>query len=121
MPAAEQTAHEARLAKLAGQTARIQRLRSHPQANVERMVNAVKRAGAQPILIISPVLYRDYVYPDEALDAPVLNFADPRLAPEILRAQYRADDAHLTPEGARIYTDEAARRFLDLARAGARR
>ncbi|MEO8352428.1 MAG: hypothetical protein ABI680_11900 [Chthoniobacteraceae bacterium] len=109
--------YEAQLKKLMGEEQRAQLVNPQLQRNLEVMVRRVRELGATPIFIIAPVLNREIRLPGGALaDVPVLNFSNLVNSRQLLETKYRADSAHLTPEGAVLFSEEFARRFIDLLR-----
>ncbi len=109
--------YKAQLKNLTGKTQRIRPLNPESQQNLEIMVRRARALGATPIFVIAPTLNRELRLPGgELADIPVLNFSDLENSRQLLEPQYRADPAHLTPEGAVLFSEEFARRFIELQR-----
>lgn len=85
-----------------------------PQQNLERMLAAIRRAGAQPILFLAPTSSGIVFRPRRAV-APLLDFSDPRASPQLFDPRHRADLGHLNSAGADAFTRALFERFLPLA------
>jgi hypothetical protein len=77
------------------------------------IVNEVKAAGLQPILILPPsVDFREnFVGLPESV--PVWRYNDPNRFPQLYETANRFDDAHLNHRGAMIFTDLLADDFVE--------
>jgi hypothetical protein len=88
------------------------------QAGLERMVNAIVKAGAQPILLVAPAPDARDFYPtvDRERELTILDFSDVRQNAELFLPEHRLDVAHLNTVGAKLFTEDLARRFAALAK-----
>lgn len=116
MSDAEREKYDAYLKKLRSKAPRITRVNPQSQRNLELIAGAIRRAGARPYFVVSPVPNRESRHPREDLDAPVLDFSNVHTSGEILLSKFRIDGAHLSEEGAALYTEEFSRRFIALVR-----
>lgn len=108
-------AYEKQLAQLREQPARIVQIDKFAQSSLDGMLAAIRRAGAQPVLVISPIMGSKRLYPQDRT-LPLFDFTDVTRWSELFRPGNRGDAAHLNPHGAEIYTRIVAEHFLELAR-----
>jgi hypothetical protein len=87
-----------------------------PQQSLGLMIANVRKAGAEPILIVAPTLDPPRLEDASRLDAPLLDFSDVARWKELFDVQDRIDMDHLTLHGAELFTDALAQQFLDAAR-----
>lgn len=111
-------AYEEELAKLKAGPPRQRLMDEAPNAALERLVAKVRRAGAEPILIIAPSQSGYTNQPRRDL-APILDFSDPVRWAELFDPKYRADAGHLNTEGAEVFTRALADRFFALVKSPA--
>lgn len=109
--------YERRLAARAARPARRTELNPEAQRGLDAMLARIRKAGAHPIVVISPILGEQRLYPRAASQVPVLDYTDLEQSAAFFDKRYRADLAHLTPAGAQLYTHAVAEDFLEIARA----
>ena len=89
---------------------------------LDAKLSRIKQAGATPILIIAPNLALKRYFPPEfsgkSASPAILDFSDPREHPELFAIDHRLDGQHLNYDGAVIFTEEIARRFLEVVKQG---
>lgn len=88
-------------------------VRPSPHANLERMFRRVRALGAEPIVIISPILGGSRLYPQASSRVAVLDFTDLQRRAELFAEEHRADASHLRPRGAELFTRALAVDFLE--------
>ncbi len=74
------------------------------QANLERILEFVRAAGAEPVIVIAPVPLAQVPVPQPGTDALVLDFSNPQEWPDLYRREHRADFEHVNGTGAAHYT-----------------
>lgn len=84
------------------------------RAKISRMT----QAGVTPIMIIPPtVALKRYLPPQLAGESlAILDFSDPRKYPELFTLEHRLDGTHLNYAGAEIFSEEIARKFLEIVK-----
>jgi hypothetical protein len=91
---------------------------------LEAALDAVRRAGARPILLVPPALEARSTLVGLARDelgADVLVFNDPTRYPNLYDPEYRFDMGHLNARGAEMFTRLVAEEVAALARTRATR
>ena len=90
---------------------------SFSQSALERMLAAIAKAGAKPVLIVPPTTAGRNFYPspERELELAVLDFSDVRQYPELFTPEHRMDLGHLNTAGAKIFTEILARQFVKVA------
>jgi len=76
-------------------------------------IAAVRRAGAEPVFILSPTVNKFENVRDIPEGAPVLRFNNPAEYPQLYEPEIYYDSVHLNRAGASLYTDLLAERFLE--------
>lgn len=82
------------------------------QENLDRTLKTVRKMGATPVLIVSPVLTRTFLVPRKPSKELYLDFADIHTWPELYRKENLFDSGHLSKPGAELYTRYIAERWL---------
>ena len=108
-------AYEEQLARLRAEPARVVQLEKYAQLSLDGMLAAIRKAGARPVLLISPIMGSKRLYPQDR-SLPLFDFTDVARWSELFRPEHRGDAAHLNPHGAELYTRAVAEHFLELAR-----
>ena len=83
---------------------------------LDRLVAAVRRAGAEPVFINSPRLSGSPIFPENHPGVPVLDFTDLHAWPELYTPEIRSDSTHLNSAGADLYSRAVAQRFIESTR-----
>jgi hypothetical protein len=88
------------------------------QAALERNIAAIEKAGAKPILLITPTTAGRNYYPTEEREREltILDYSDIRKYPDLYRPENRMDLGHVNDAGARILTRELAQSFIALVK-----
>jgi hypothetical protein len=83
------------------------------QEAAERMISAVEKVGAVPVLIIPPTTDRKNFLPRRGrFDPIVLDFCSVEKFPELYEPGRRLDESHLNTAGAQLFTRLLAQEFL---------
>ena len=80
--------------------------------NVKTIVQLVREAGAEPILVVAPDVHacRRFLASEPRL--PIFDFSQPAEYPQLYQTENRIDLSHLDEPGARLWTREFARLFI---------
>jgi hypothetical protein len=81
------------------------------QENLERMIARIRAAGAEPVLLIAPMVSPLIFVPRREV-APLLDFSDPRHWPELFQIEHRRDTGHLNRAGSQVYTRLVVQEFV---------
>ncbi len=77
----------------------------------------IRRAGAQPIFVVSPGIFQSPLrFRESPPPAPLLVFNDARAYPQLYDAKVRVDEQHLTSDGAAEFTRLLALEFVRVTR-----
>lgn len=84
------------------------------QESLAAMLAKIEKAGALPVIVITPTTLERYLYPKPELAAryPILDFSDVRRYPDLYAREYRLDAGHVNTAGAEIFTRLLAERFM---------
>jgi hypothetical protein len=106
-----------RLARPAGKTTGDEA----SQSALDRSLAVIRGAGARPIFLISPTTLETNFYPRPAQEREwtIFDFSDERQYPRLFAPEHRIDTGHVNSEGARIFSELLARRFVEMVKAGA--
>jgi hypothetical protein len=87
------------------------------QVALERMLTAITKAGARPVLIVPPTMAGRNFYPspERERELAVLDFSDVRQYPDLFAPEHRMDLGHLNTAGAEIFTRILAGQFVKIA------
>ena len=83
---------------------------------LEGLVAEVRRAGAQPIFLLTPSLDADENLTGLPEGVPIFSFADPAQYPALYAPENHYDAWHLNEKGAAELTGLLARRFAEYLR-----
>jgi hypothetical protein len=84
------------------------------QEALYRMINAVEKAGAIPVLVVPPTTDRKNFRPvDNESRLIILDFCDLEKFPELYEPGHRLDLSHLNTAGAEIFSRLLGERFLE--------
>ena len=88
------------------------------QSALERILTAITKAGATPVLVVPPTTASRNFYPSEEREREltILDFSDVRQNAKLFLPENRMDLGHVNTAGAEIFSDDLARRFVELAR-----
>jgi len=88
------------------------------QSALERIVTAITRAGARPVFLVPPTTAGRNFYPTEEREREltILDFSDVRQNAKLFLPENRMDLGHVNTAGAEIFTEDLARRFVELAK-----
>jgi len=88
------------------------------QSALERVLAAVTEAGARPVIIIPPTTLERNFYPTEDREPQltILDYSDVRQNADLFVPEHRRDLGHLNIAGAELFTQDLARRFVELAK-----
>jgi hypothetical protein len=75
----------------------------------------IRRAGAQPIFVVTPVIFQSPLQFGQSPPAPIIAFNDAGKFPEYYDPKARVDESHLTREAAEKFTVALARDFVRAA------
>ncbi|MEO7319215.1 MAG: hypothetical protein ABIZ56_09525 [Chthoniobacteraceae bacterium] len=89
--------------------------------DVRRIVELVRAAGAEPILVVAPDAYPCRQFLRDEPDLPLFDFSEVAKWPQLYRREDRLDASHLDYDGAKVFTDEFARMFIAHEQAKIRR
>lgn len=98
----------------------VERMRTAPEsaispelsAGLQAAINAIRSVGAQPVLVLTPSVDRRENLTQLPAGVPVWNFSTPDRAPELFAAELHYDGHHLNPQGATLFTQMLADRFI---------
>ena len=116
MDAAARVEYDRQLAERTAHPARRTELMPEAQRSLDAMLARIRKAGARPIVIISPTLGEQRLYPRASSEVPVLDYTSLEKSGAFFDLRFRADHAHLSPEGAQLYTRAIAADFLEVVR-----
>lgn len=83
------------------------------RAALDDLMAEVRRAGAQPVFLITPTLSEAERFTGLPEGVPVFSFADPAQYPALYAPENRYDAWHLNGKGAAEFTSQLARRFAE--------
>jgi hypothetical protein len=88
------------------------------QAALLRVIGAITRAGARPVLIVPPTMATRNFYPteEEEKQLTILDFSDVRQNEKLFRPENRMDLGHVNTAGAVLFTEDLAHSFVQLAK-----
>jgi hypothetical protein len=88
------------------------------QAALHRVVGAITKAGAKPVLIVPPTTASRNFYPteEEERQLTILDFSDVRENEKLFRPENRMDLGHVNTAGAVLFTEDLAHSFVRLAK-----
>jgi hypothetical protein len=75
----------------------------------------IRHAGAQPIFVVTPVMFQSPLQFGQSPPAPIIAFNDAGKFPEYYDPKARVDESHLTREAAEKFTVALARDFVRAA------
>ena len=100
----------------------LEHLRRHPPPTpasalyttaLRDLADAVRRAGAEPVFILTPTLYASDVIIGLPDGVPVFSFSDPVQYPALYAPEHHYDSWHLNEKGAAEFTSLLALRFAE--------
>jgi hypothetical protein len=88
------------------------------QVALLRVVGAIAKAGARPVLIVPPTTASRNFYPtvEEQKQLTILDFSDVRQNEKLFRPENRMDLGHVNTAGAVLFTEDLAHCFVQLAK-----
>jgi hypothetical protein len=88
------------------------------QESLEHMLAAVAKAGAKAVLIIPPTPVARNFYPtvEREKELTILDFTDVHQNRELFIPEHRIDEDHINTTGAQFFTEDLARRFVELVK-----
>ena len=85
-----------------------------------RAAGQIRRAGATPVFVVTPIIFQTTSRFRQTPPAPVIAFNNARKYPEFYDVKIRIDDGHLTRPGAENLTRALAREFVRTAQAASK-
>ena len=82
-------------------------------AALRDLAGAVRRAGAEPVFLLTPTVYASDVIIGLPAGVPVFSFSDPAQYPALYAPEHHYDAWHLNEEGAAEFTSLLAQRFAE--------
>ena len=88
------------------------------QLALERLLAAVGKSGATPVLIVPPTPTEQHFFPtvERERELTVLDFSDVRQYAALFAPEHRRDVEHINTVGAELFTQIIAQRFVELAK-----
>ncbi len=86
------------------------------QENFDRLLGEIRKAGATPVLVVSPAMSLTFFVPREPASEIYLDFADVYTWAGLYRKEHFVDAGHLSTQGAEIYTRYVTEKWLEAIR-----